>query len=154
MISMKELLMGRQTEAQLTPEQAANAKILLERINKVRALYGKPMKVNDGIRVVQGSGSPTSWHFKGAAIDLDDDDAGTLWKWVWEHRAEIAKIGLWMEHPCWTHNKKHGTWMHFQIFPPKSGKRFFVPSSEPNPNPSFWDGKYEASLDSTAQPVV
>lgn len=149
MISMKEILMGRQSEADLTPEQAKNAAILLERINLLRTAYGKPIKVNDGIRRPQdtpSNGSKTSWHLRGGAIDLDDDDAGTLWKWVWDNRAKLKEWGLWCEHPCWTHSAG-GTWMHFQIVPPKSGKRFFVPSAAPNPNPAFWDGHYESDLD-------
>lgn len=149
MISMKEILMGRMTEAELTQEQAANVKILFERINKLRTAYGKPIKVNDGVRRPQDTpkfGSATSWHLRGGAIDLDDDDAGTLWKWIWANRFKLKEWGLWCEHPCWTHSK-NGTWIHLQIMPPKSGKRFFVPSSQPNPNPSFWDGKYEAELD-------
>jgi len=154
MISMKEILMGRMVEAELTEEQAKNVVILLERINKIRAAYGKPLKVNDGVRRLQDTpknGSITSWHLKGAAIDLDDDDSGFLWKWVFENRSKLTEWGLWVEHPGWTHHK-NGTWMHFQIYPPKSGKRFFIPSSQPNPNPSFWDGKYETELDSTEQP--
>lgn len=147
MISMDEILKGRAKLKDLPAATQDNLAILHFRINQVRAAYGKPMKVNDGLRIVQGSGSLTSHHFKGAAIDIDDDDAGTFWKWCWENRFLIAKIGLWMEHPCWTHSKG-GTWMHFQIFPPNSGKRFFVPSAQPNPNPKFWDGKYEPELNS------
>lgn len=149
MISLKELLMGRQAESDLSPEQAQNAKILLERINKVRAAYGKPIKVNDGIRRAQDTpknGAAKSKHLIGAAIDLDDDDAGTFWKWCFANRKLLADIGLWVEHPCWTHCDGM-SWMHFQMLPPASGKRFFVPSTRPNPNPKFWDGVYEAALD-------
>jgi hypothetical protein len=149
MISMSELLMGRQTEADLTEEQARNAAILLERINVIRAAYGKPLKVNDGIRRQQDTpknGAKASKHLIGAAIDIDDDDAGTFWTWMWANRWMLKHVGLWMEHPCWTHHPG-GTWCHFQIIPPASGRRFFVPSSAPNPNPSFWDGHYEEELD-------
>ncbi len=154
MISLKEVLMGRQTFDELTAEQKKNVVILLERINKVRTKYGKPMKVNDGVRRPQDTpknGAKASTHLIAAAIDIDDDDAGTFWKWVYENRAFIAEVGLWVEHPCWTHCDGM-SWMHFQIVPPASGNRFFVPSSRPNPAPHFWDGKYEAELNSKDQP--
>lgn len=154
MISMKELLMGRQTEADLTPEQRANSAILLKRINLLRAAYGKPLKVNDGIRRQKDqpkNAAVKSKHLIGAAIDLDDDDAGTVWKWVFENRAKLVEWGLWMEHPCWTHCNGM-SWLHFQIIPPSSGKRFFIPSATPNPNPTFWDSKYERELDGLEQP--
>jgi hypothetical protein len=149
MITMKEILMGRQEESDLTEEQARNAKILLERINAIRTAYGKPLKVNDGIRRPQDTpknGAKASKHLIGAAIDIDDDDAGTFWSWVWKNRQLLKTVGLWMEHPCWTHSAG-GTWCHFQIIPPTSGHRFFVPSSAPNPSPNFWDGQYESDLD-------
>jgi hypothetical protein len=151
MITLGELLMGRQTFEQLTKEQQKNVMILLHRINSVRTLYGRPMKVNDGVRRVQDTppnGSKTSWHLKGAAIDIDDDDSGTLWKWLIqpEQLKNLKKIGLWLEHGCYTHSLG-GTWVHFQIFAPTSGKRIFTPSLAPNPNPKFWDGKYDSCFD-------
>lgn len=154
MITMNEILMGRVTLDQVDKETRNNLNILLERINKLRRAYAKAMKVNDGFRRPQdqpAGGATLSNHFKGLAIDIDDDEKGTLWKWVFENRKILAEIGLWCEHPCWTHHDK-GTWMHFQIVPPKSGKRFYVPSEKSNPNPKFWDGKYEPELDSTKQP--
>lgn len=152
MITMNELLMGRQTFDQLTPEQQKNATELLRRINIIRAAYGKPMKVNDGIRRQQDTpknGAAKSKHLIGAAIDIDDDDAGTLWKWLMkpEQMKLLKETGLWLEHGCYTHNKQFGTWVHFQSIAPGSGKRIFVPSSSPNPNPSFWDSKYDPKYD-------
>jgi hypothetical protein len=154
MISLKEILMGRVEFKDLPPEHQSNIMILLERINKIRSAYGKPMKVNDGYRRPQDkpkNGATQSTHFRGAGIDIDDDDAGTLWKWVFANRKLLKEVGLWCEHPSWTHCDGM-SWLHFQIVPPGSGKRFYVPSTRPNPNPSFWDGKYEAELDSKEQP--
>jgi hypothetical protein len=154
MISMKEILKGRVELEDLPEEHQKNLAVLLERINKLRALYGKPIRVNDGYRRSQDTptnGSKTSMHLKGAAIDLDDNDEGTLWKFVFENRHKLAEWGLWVEHPCWTHCDGM-SWVHFQVLPPNSGRRFFVPSSRPNPAPDFWDGVYEAELDSKDQP--
>lgn len=149
MISMDELLMGRQKFNDLTDEQKKNAKILLDRINQVRAAYGKPMKVNDGIRRVQDTppnGAKASKHLIGAAVDIDDDDTLFMWKWCLANLELLKKIGLYMEDPRWTHGKV-GTWMHFQIVPPASGKRIFVPSTAPASAPDIWDGKYDKKFD-------
>lgn len=151
MISLKEILKGRAELKDLPKDTQDNIMILLERINKVRTAYGKPMKVNDGFRNPKDTpknGSKTSWHLRGAAIDIDDDDAGTFWNWLMEPEQMklLKEVGLWLEHGCYTHYKG-GTWVHLQIYPPKSGKRIFVPSSAPNPNPSFWSGKYDAKFD-------
>ena len=151
---MAEILMGRIKFDECSAEQKANLLVLYDRINQVRKAYGKPLKVNDGLRLPNNkpkNGAEKSNHYKGAAIDLDDDDAGTFWKWVFENRQLLADIGLWCEHPCWTHCDGM-SWMHFQIVPPNSGNRFYVPSIRPNPNPSFWDGVYEPELNSKNQP--
>lgn len=148
MISLQELLMGRAKFEELPADVQANLKTLLERINKLRAAYGKPMKVNDGYRRpvdTPKNGAAKSKHLSGLAVDLDDDDAGTLWKWIFQNRKLLKQIGLWLEHPNWTHGA--GSWIHIQIVPPASGKRFFVPSTKPAPAPNFWDGKYEKELD-------
>jgi len=159
MISLNEILQNKAKLEELPQNVQDNIQILLVRINKIRNAYGKPMKVNDGIRIPGKTnyGAKSSTHYLGAAIDIDDDIEGTLWKWVLENRMLLKEIGLWLEHPCYTHyiDPKTGqerSWIHFQIIPPGSGKRFYIPSSAPNPNPSFWDGKYESSLDSKEQP--
>lgn len=152
MISMDEILQGRAKLEDLPPEVQSNLKTLLERINKIRTAYGKPMKVNDGYRrpIDQPKNAATaSKHLIGAAIDIDDDKDGTFWKWVLANLQLVKDAGLWMEHPCWTHYVDatgDKSWMHFQILPPGSGKRLFVPNANPNPNPSFWDGKYDSKF--------
>lgn len=153
LVTVEEVLLGRVKFDDLSIEHQENIKELVSKINEFFKDYKwpkqLPKKVNDGFRRKQDApkgGSATSWHYQGCAIDLDDDLSGVTWKYVWENRFKAKKLGLYFEHPCWTHHK-NGTWMHIQTKPPKSGKRFFVPSSQPNPNPSFWDGKYEAELD-------
>lgn len=148
-ISFDEILMGRAELEELEPEVQANIKVLHERINKLRTAYGKPLRVNDGFRRSKDTpknGAKKSHHLIGAAIDLDDDDAGTLWKWTLANLKLMQEIGLWMEDPRWTHGKV-GTWMHFSIFPPGSNKRIFRPSMNEASAPDIWDGKYDSSLD-------
>ena len=147
MISMDELLKNRAKLEDLPEDIQANLLELHEKINKLREAYGSPLKVNDGLRLDSTPyGAKSSKHKKGQAVDLDDDDAGTLWFWVMENMDLIAEIGLWMEHGCWTHSPK-GTWVHFQTVPPNSNKRIFVPDASPNPNSKFWDGKYDSKYD-------
>lgn len=145
MISMQEILMGRAKLEDLDAETQANLTVLLEKINKLRAAYGKPLKVNDGYRRPQDTpknGAAKSKHLLGQAIDLDDDDSAFLWEWVKENLQLLQDIGLWIEDPRWTHGK--GTWMHFQTVPPKSGNRIFVPSTAPASAPDLWDGQYDS----------
>lgn len=150
MISLKEILMGRAEFISLPKDVQSNLMILLERINKIRSAYGKPMRVNDGIRIkgLNDYGAKSSNHYLGAAIDIDDDDSGTLWKWLMleENMQLLKNVGLWLEHGNYTHHK-NGTWVHFQIVAPKSGRRIFIPSTQPDPNPSFWSGKYDKKFD-------
>lgn len=148
MITMNEILMGRVKLQDLPKEIQDNLNELLKRINIIRAAYGKSMKVNDGYRRPQDAptnGSPTSWHYKGAAIDIDDNDAGDFAKWVINNLSLVKNAGLWIEDVRWTNGC--GSWVHFQIYPPKSGKRVFIPSTKPPCNPNIWNGKYDGGLD-------
>lgn len=155
-ISLSDLLMGRVKFGDLPAEHQANLMTVENRINRFFDGYSWPLKkvINDGYRRAQDrpkNGAALSNHYVGAAVDLDDDDAGTVWKHVYANRAKLKDIGLWMEHPCWTHCDGM-SWLHFQVVPPKSGNRFYIPSTRPNPNPKFWDGKYEPDLNGKNQP--
>lgn len=127
MISSKELNIHNYTT---TPEIDANLAILLERINQVRTTWNKPMIVTSGLRsdaqqkdlIAQGKSKATkSNHLIGAAVDIQDKD-GSLAKWTHDNQSLMEQIGLWMEDT----NSTHG-WVHYQIYPPKSGNRFFIP---------------------------
>lgn len=109
-----------------TPEIDKNLSILLERINRVRAAYGVPMTVTSGLRSLEqqmrvNPKAPKSKHLSGEAVDILDQ-SGKLKTWVKENIALIEEIGLWMEDFLSTPN-----WCHFQIVPPASGHRFFIP---------------------------
>jgi hypothetical protein len=118
----------------LTEEQAKNLAVLHERINKVRDVYGKPMIVNSGLRSMEqhlkiykdkGITDPAkipmkSRHLIGAAVDIADPD-GKLMDWVEANVKLMEELGLWME------VRDNVGRVHFQIFSPASGKRFFNP---------------------------
>jgi hypothetical protein len=134
MISLSEL---NPKGSLLTPSQEANLNVLLERINIIRKAWAKPMIVTSGfrskddhkriyaqlakrrgveyIRIPMGS-----LHLAGAAVDISDPD-GSLMEWCKCNEPLLEVTGLWMEEPD---DQKR---CHFQISPPRSGKRFFKP---------------------------
>lgn len=104
----------------------ANLQKLLEKINLVRALYNKPMIVTSGVRTEEeqqriNPNAPHSYHINGEAVDIADPSR-ELKTWVKSHICDMETIGFWFEDFSAT-----PTWVHFQIVPPKSGNRFFIP---------------------------
>lgn len=123
MITAKELNPNNYSP---TPEQADNLVILLERMNKLRKAYNKPMYITSGLRSAEDQArinpkAPKSRHLLGAACDIADGD-GSLKKWVKANISLLETIGLWCEDFAST-----PSWLHVQIIPPKSGNRFFIP---------------------------
>lgn len=62
-----------------------------------------------------------SKHMTCQAIDIYDPE-GLIDDWCMEHLGALEAIGLWLEHPSATKG-----WTHWQIVPPRSGKRVFYP---------------------------
>lgn len=139
MITFNELLSGHSIhDVELAHQH--NLQELLKRINIIRTAWGKPMTISSGYRFEQDHRriyakinkdretkglSPVSvpWgsqHLKGAAVDIYDPD-GELMKWVKANEKLLEQVGLWVE------DDTSAPRVHFQIFPPKSGKRFFNP---------------------------
>lgn len=123
MISRKEILMGRDVEYPLTSDTEDNLNKLLDAVNKLRSLYGIPMKVSSGYRpgkynTVVG-GAKKSAHCTCEAVDFFDAD-GKLKTFCTTQILE--KCGLWMEDP-----KSTKTWCHLQIRSIPSGHRIFKP---------------------------
>lgn len=126
-ISLQEL---NQHNYPTTPEIDVNLNDLLVKINQVRQAYNIPMIVTSGLRseaqqqqlIADGkSNAPKSHHLTGEAVDIQDLD-GKLKAWVTRNLDLMEQIGLWMEDFNST-----PTWTHFQIVPPKSGNRIFIP---------------------------
>lgn len=127
MISSKEL---NPHNFPTTPEIDQNLAILLERLNKVRSAWAKPMTITSGLRdqakqaalIAAGkSNASKSKHLSGQAADVYDPNR-ELQKWVMDNMSLIESIGLWMEDFNSTPN-----WVHFQTVPPASGNRIFIP---------------------------
>lgn len=134
MIKMEELLKGVELES-LPAEHQANLLKLLEKLNKLRAAYGKPLNVSSGYRsesdhlriykekgITDKSKIPMkSRHLYGLACDFADPKQ-ELQKWIKDNVKLMEEIGLWIEDFSATK-----TWTHCQSVPPASGKRFFMP---------------------------
>lgn len=127
MITLEEL---NQNSYPTTKEIDDNLAILLERLNKIRTIWGNPMIVTSGLRsqilqdqlIAQGkSNAPHSKHLLGQAVDISDPK-GALKFWIMNNVKSLEQIGLWMED-----FKSTPSWVHFQCVPPQSGKRFFIP---------------------------
>lgn len=108
----------------VTDEQAANLATLLERINKVRAVWGAPMVITSGLRSQADQerinpSAPKSKHLIGAACDVLDLHL-EITAWLKANPSVLEDAELW----CEEGNKN---WVHFQIFPPSSGRRWFLP---------------------------
>lgn len=136
MISQNELLVHVKHDEinKLDSVIKMNLAILLQKINLIRSAYGKPMIVNSGLRsmkhhleIYRRMIPPPpkvpmgSKHLFGLAVDISDPQH-ELQKWCLKNINILEKTGLWMEEFSYT-----PSWCHFQIVPPKSGKRFFIP---------------------------
>lgn len=118
MISRKEILKGREVQYPLTEEFEKNIVDLLEKINKVRDKYGKPMGISSGYRPgafnVAAGGAKKSSHQSCQAVDIADAD-GSFKKWALENFEFIKECGLYMEAP-----ESTPTWCHLQTRPTKN----------------------------------
>lgn len=136
---MKEILKDKDFNSQ-SKEVQNNLNVLLDKINKIRTLWGKPMVITNGLRTMddniriykekaQKAGVPfdlskvptKNAHLSGSACDVFDPNKD-LQKWCKNNEKELEKIGLWMEDFNSTPN-----WCHFQIYASKSGNRWFKP---------------------------
>lgn len=136
MITENEITKGQEIPEAYKKDLA----ILLERINKIRAAYNKPMTVSSGfrswhdhVRIYQEkalkigvpfymSQVPTaSNHLYCRAVDILDVD-GKLKEFINNNKKLLEDNNLWCES-----FESTPTWLHFQVVPPKSGSRFFKP---------------------------
>lgn len=77
-----------------------------------------------GFNAVTSNAAKASTHVTAKACDIRDNQERTLARWCLLNEEFVAEVGLWFERPMWTRS-----WVHGQIVAPKSGLRFYVPSS-------------------------
>ena len=108
--------------------QESNLIRLLVVMNKIRAEYGLLMIVTSGFRGAADEKRidpqhPNSLHTQGAACDiLDPDPDKRLWNWCIENMSFLVEVGVWLEDRLYS-----ASHVHFQIYPPASGNRIFIP---------------------------
>jgi uncharacterized protein YcbK (DUF882 family) len=126
MLTADNILMGRDKAAPLTSELKENLEMLLEALNKFRAIYGKSMIVSSGYRpsainaATKGAAKHSN-HMICLAADIKDID-GCLDTYCVNNIKILEQCGLWLENPDNTPG-----WCHLQCVPPKSGNRIFIP---------------------------
>lgn len=130
--------LGKVTFQELNPRNRRASLLITEnlfwlyiKLNVLRKKSGIPFIVTSGLRnredierIYAKLGKPPrygSQHLQGAAADILDPDR-KLWYWVLKNLDFISELDLYMEHGDHTDG-----WVHFQLFPPKSGRRVFRP---------------------------
>lgn len=125
MIAKDEVLMGREVEFPLSAEVESNLGVLLDRVNRIRALYDKPMFVSSGYRPghynKDAGGAANSPHLECQAVDFHDKDR-KLTDWILSNVQVLEECDLYMEDPGHT-----PSWVHLQSRPTRSGRRVFIP---------------------------
>lgn len=142
-ITKEDLLKGRdrQYPNEYSQEISDNLDKVVIVINKIQNAYGVQFEINSGWRPsAVNSSTPgaakKSKHMEGLAVDIKDND-GKIMEWTLNNLQLMKDLGVYMEDWRWT-----PTWTHYQIVPPKSGNRIFIPSTAPALAPNRWKGKY------------
>lgn len=148
MITKDEILKGRDKEYpnEYTKDISDNIDKLLIVLNKIRKEYGQPMTVASGWRPSKinestSNAAKKSNHLLGLAVDIRDID-GKVMRWCLNNLKLLSDLGVYLEDFRYT-----PSWVHFQIVPPKSHKRIYVPSSNPASANGRWDGNYDVIYD-------
>lgn len=146
-LTKEDLLMGRDKTypADYTQEISDNLDKLLIIVNKIQQAYGTKFSIDSGWRSPAiNAGTPgaatNSTHMRGLAVDVADHD-GSIMKWTLANLQLMKDLGVHMESWEWT-----PTWTHFQIVPPHSGNRIYIPSTNPPIAPGRWIGHYDAKF--------
>lgn len=147
MIDLQQYFMGRDKAYanDLTPEIEHNAAETVRRANLLltaasadtacAALIASSKNLvasgwrPPGVNAATANAAKLSKHMTGQALDIHDSPTlRVLARWALSPTglAALEEIGLWCERPQWC-----PSWLHVQTVPPKSGARFYVPSSAP-----------------------
>jgi len=143
MILLQDYWMGRDAKYpdEFTDVIQGQGAEVVRRVNSILAAYeeasGIPLPLNAvGTHVASGwrpaavneatsNAASHSKHLSAQACDVYDPNR-ELARWCVENEDVLKEVGVWCEDFRWT-----PTWAHFQIVPPGSGKRIYVPSTKP-----------------------
>jgi len=127
----------------MTADMIFNAENLINRVNLLESHYYQENPEAPRLTLASGrrlpetnartpGASPTSWHLKCAAIDRGEArSVRPFARWCVANLHLLADplINLYMEDPRTTIGQ-WTSWVHLQIFPPKSGVRVFIPTAD------------------------
>ena len=127
MVTRDEVLKGRDRDYPLDAKLEQNLNQLLDAVNKLRKVYGKPFIITSGYRPghynKSARGAKKSAHMSCQAVDIRDTD-GEIAKWCLSNLKLLEEAGLYMESPIYTQTPA-ARWLHLQTRPTKN--RVFIP---------------------------
>lgn len=92
----------------------------------------RPKGVNDRT----ANAGALSSHLDGCGGDVQDTwPLRPLARWCLANEKAMEEEGIWMEDPRWTCTENRDPWVHWQIRPPKSGRRIYIPNNNPPTSP-------------------
>lgn len=125
--TVKELLNAGTHKWKESEVDTVTLRNLEDLCRKINALgYQPPMRASSCLRSLKDQqrinpSAMGSSHLYGSAVDIADPK-GELKKWLETRYGELVNCGLYMEDP-----KSTPTWIHLQIYAPKSMSRIFKP---------------------------
>lgn len=154
LITVAHYWMGRdyKYKADLTPEIIQNAQHWVRCANGL-LLRAAKAGVHPGIDRETGNHVASGWRPRGVNdrtqnagklsthIDGRGGDVQDTWpvrplaRWCLANLDALEEEGIWMEDPRWTCTENHDPWVHWQIVPPKSGRRIYIPNMNPPTSP-------------------
>lgn len=129
----------------VAPEVLDNIDKLVKAVNEFIKDYPHNLIITSGYRPEAYNkavgGATKSNHTKGLAVDFLDKD-NRFWLYVLNNLDKAKVLGLYFENKNWT-----PSWVHVQLGGPKSGKRIFIPNTNPPTDPDLFNGKYDEKYD-------
>lgn len=116
----------RMVNARPTQATLAHAFEIAPRITRLQMYWAKQLSISSGYRPAYinektKNAAKHSLHMICAACDIEDP-TGELAKFCLADIPMLEHIELWVEDPAYTKG-----WVHVQLYPPRSGKRVFIP---------------------------
>jgi hypothetical protein len=145
MITLEQYWMGRDVKYRrdLTEDIIQNAQITVDRANELLLAFHDALGIEIDtvasgwrpplINEVTSNAAKASTHLTAEAVDLRDTENRDLARWCVRNTKRMESAGLWMESPehPWRAADHGKPWVHWQIRPPRSGKRIYIASAAP-----------------------
>lgn len=139
MISLEQYWMGRDKiyASEFTPQIQANGLMTVQIVNEILGQFAaetgivlsilasgwRPLAINCATQ----NAADHSLHIKALACDMQDTPNRDFARWCCKNQHKLSKV--WIERFEWTMRKDGKPWVHMQIVPTVSGRKFFIPST-------------------------